>query len=104
MSSTVSELIFLQQFKDDSLNFPDLFKDTNINEVHVKFHLSITFGFMAETPSTCEYSRLDARCTRTGETTDVQLKKSCFVLKDYVNFEYALTMFLGVNRYLQLLV
>ena len=82
MSSTVPGLIiFLQKFKDNSLNFLDLFKDANLNEAHVKFNHTITFGFMVEMPLTCYYSRLDARSTRTGETTDVQLKKSYFMLK-----------------------
>lgn len=30
---------------------------------------------------------------KTGETTDVQIKKSCFLLKNEINFRYALTIF-----------
>lgn len=82
MSSIVPELILLQLFKDYILNFPNLFKGTNLNEAHVKFNFSIMFGFTVETPSPCYYSKLDAKCTRTGETTDVQLKKSRFALKN----------------------
>lgn len=52
MSSIVPELIiFLQQFKAYNLHFLDLVKDRNLNKTHIKFNLTITFGFMVEIPS-----------------------------------------------------
>lgn len=89
----VTKIIFLQQFQVYNLYFLDLFKERNLTETHIKSDLMITFGFMVEIPSKCYYSSLDTKCMKTGETTDVQIKKSCFLLQNEINFEYALTIF-----------
>lgn len=65
-------------------------------------HINLTLQLPLDLWLTCclTYSRLDTRCTKTGETTDVQLKRSSFLLKNEINFEYALTAFFSMNHYL----
>ena len=71
-----TKIIVLQQFQVYNLYFLDLFKERNLNETHIISDLTITFGLMVEIPSKCYYSSLDTKCMKTGETTDVQIKKS----------------------------
>ena len=83
----------MQQFQVYNLYFLDLFKERNLTETHIKSDLTITFEFMVEMPSKCYDSSLDTKRMKTGETTDVHIKKSCFLLQNEINFEYALTIF-----------